>query len=129
MTLPAYIPNPKHRNRSPGESQWTISEPEEIGCFTSSHESGWVDERVGTGWGLHAPAERPLQLGVAEDHRSPSYVAKFVGSTALWHGYPADHTRKTQDIPPGRILSDWRTRGYLSKAKMSKLSTGKRCSL
>jgi hypothetical protein len=129
MTLPAYTCNPKHRDRSPGESQWTISEHDEISCFTLSHGNGWIDERAGTGFGLHTPDKRPLQLGVVEDHCSPSYVAKFVGDTTLWHGYPADHMRKTQDIPPGRVLIDWRDRGYLTKAKASKLSMGKRCNL
>jgi hypothetical protein len=129
MAHPSYISNPKHRDSSPGESQWTISEPEEVACFLSSHGRGWVDESTGSGWGLNAPTTRPLQLGVAEDHCSPCYVAKFVANAALWHGYPADHTRRTQDIPPGRILIDWRDRGYMSKAKMSKIATGKRCTL
>jgi hypothetical protein len=129
MTLPPYTSNPKHRNSSPGESQWTISEAQELACFVASYGYGWVDIHAGNGWGLHVTGTRPDVLGVVEDHTSPSYIAKFIGNAALWHGYPADHTRRTQDIPPGRILSDWRNRGYVTKAKMGKLSTGKRCSL
>ena len=126
--LPAYIPNPKHRNTSTVDAQWTIFEVEENASFISSWKNGWCFQ--GEGWGLHLVDSKVVNLGRTEAPVEDSFIAKFVSSAEpiKWHGYPADR-RKNQDIPPREIRNAWLSKELLSSAKISKIGKGKRCHL
>ena len=124
-----YIPNPDHRNQTPRKSQWTISIDEEIRCFNVAQVRGWHVNNVG--WGLYMPNAHPDWLGVAQDHHTKVFIAKFVSSqhTDTWHGYPADYRRNAHDIPHERVLNSWLQDGIFTPAKIRKITKGQRCSL
>lgn len=125
--LEQYQPNPVHRNGTQEKSQWRITTPEELACFQATVENQW---RLGNvGWGLHSPAGTPEYLGVAEDHATMVFIAKFVGKQAIWHGYPADHQRNFQDIPDGTILDIWMKLNLIAAAKARKILRGQPCRL
>ena len=124
-----YRHHPGHRNWTAGKSQWIISEPAELASFEFARSRGWLLDQVG--WGLHIPDQTPEWLGVAQDHRTRVFIAKFVGATApvMWHGYPADHRRNTADIPTERVLNAWLKAAIFSPAKIRKIARGQPCSL
>ena len=123
-----YRPHPHHRNRMPGKSQWTIPVADEITCFKRAATSGWLLNLAG--WGLHIPNKNPDWLGVAQDHSTQVFIAKFVGRQQnQWHGYPADHCRNAQDIPHEQVLYAWIDSKLLSTAKIRKVMRGQRCCL
>ena len=126
--LPAYISNPKHRNSSSADAQWTILEEEEHTSFVESWTNGWCLE--GKGWGLHLVDGSVATLGRTEAPVEDSFIARFVSSDEpiRWHGYPANR-RKNQDIPPREIRYAWLSKGLLAAAKISKIGKGKRCRL
>ena len=62
--LPDYIPNPKHRNSSSADAQWTILEEDEYTSFIESWTNGWCFH--GKGWGLHLVDSRVANLGRTE---------------------------------------------------------------
>ena len=125
---PTYQPNPAHRNNTPGKSQWAVSLPDEQAIFLQSVNEQWLSAECG--WGLHLVEGAPSYLGVAQDHLTEVFFAKFVGkSTSPWHGYPADHVRNSQDVPHEEVLSAWMQRHLISRAKVRKILRGKRCHL
>ena len=73
-----YLPNPQHRNKTKGKSQWLISLTEEAKCFHIAYANQWIGDD--TGWGLHYPNGIPDYLGVAQDHETKVFIAKFVGN-------------------------------------------------
>ena len=126
-SIDEYLPNSAHRSAGSQRSQWTISIPEERTCFQKCIENLWLLQD--TGWGLHFPAGFPEYLGVAEDQETSLFIARFVGKSGAWHGYPADHQRNFQDIPDGTILSNWLGRKLLGAAKIRKITRGQPCRL
>ncbi len=99
----------------------------EVDVFKQALTSGWT---TGThAWGLHVPNGSILYLGVAQDHSTQVFIAKFVDGTAKndWHGYPADHERNPHDIPDTAILNNWLSSKILSAAKIRKISRGQPC--
>lgn len=123
-----YSPNPVHRNRTPGKSQWRIQVSDEIRSFELCVESAWY--RGGAGWGLHIQNGRPAWLGVTRDHVTLVFLAKFVASpTGEWHGYPADHVRNNRDIPQEFITRSWLDSELLTRPTIRKIVRGQRCSL
>jgi len=124
-----YRVHPHHRNRTPGKSQWTISENQERDVFVNSRRQNWLLGDLG--WGLHIVAKRVAYLGVASNPNRQLFVAKFVSSNRgqAWHGYPADHQRYTQDIPAEPVLHSWLTSGLLPPQKIAKIQKGKPCNL
>ncbi|HET9283924.1 MAG TPA: hypothetical protein VFR24_18400 [Candidatus Angelobacter sp.] len=118
-----YVPNPVHRNNTRGKSQWTINETQEVSSFNYSNNEGWIRET--TGWGLHLVNGSPDYLGVARDHKTQVFVAKFVDAnkSRTWHGYPTDFL----DRPPEHILRGWKP--LLRTRILKKLSLGQPCSL
>lgn len=125
-----YVIHPDHRNRSPEKSQWSIDPPREFQVFQCSKQRGWLS-RGSSGWGLHIPNGSPEILGVAVDHRTPVFVAKFVRdpSFAQWHGYPASHQDRSGDVPDHDVLADWERSGLLGPAKVRKILRGQPCRL
>ena len=100
-----------------------------MGCFDRARVDRWLIHVENVGWGLHLPAGKPDYLGVAQDHESRIFVAKFVRNQDVWHGYPADHRRNHQDIPTERVLHGWMRDGLLARAKIRKLTRGQPCRL
>lgn len=124
-----YVINPHHRNGNTNKSQWTISEADEIKCFDLAKNQGWVLGEKG--WGLHVVGQKPTWLGVAQDHSTQLFVAKFVGDSSgvEWHGYPADYRNNHHDIPEEGILRKWLSESGLSAAKVRKIAKGQPCNL
>ena len=122
-----YQPNQAHRTKSSGRSQWTISISAEKTCFYLCIENLWILQEVG--WGLHYPEGAPEYLGVSEDQATPIFIARFVGKSGAWHGYPADHQKNFQDIPDQGILLDWMNRNLLAASKIRKIVRGQSCRL
>lgn len=124
-----YSANPVHRNGTLGKSQWTIPVPDEDLCFTRAVARGWILKNVG--WGLHdSGTEGQIDyLGVARDHRTLVFIAKFIGNSGAWHGFPADHQQSRLDIPDSEILKKWMVSKSLSNAKIRKIVRGQSCHL
>lgn len=121
-----YRPNPKHRNQTPGKSQWTISPEEEVQTFRYACQDNWILEIYG--WGLHLTDGAIAYLGVGRE-RQAVFIAKFDGCTDNeWHGYPCDY-RQDNQCPPGAILRRWLSADLISRAMMRKISKGQRCVL
>lgn len=94
--------------------------------FNYSASQGWL---VGnTGWGLHLPNDKPEWLGMATDKINKLFIAKFVQKhPSPWHGYPADYTKRAQDIPHEITVFAWINARLLTKAKARKVLRGIRC--
>src|SRR5688572_21389574 len=87
-----YLIHPDHRNATPNKSQWRITAQDEFGTFVHSEGKGWQVGGI-TGWGLHLSRDgRVTILGVAQDHKTDVFIAKFVRNptSAQWHGYPVN---------------------------------------
>lgn len=132
-----YIHNPQHRDGNPNKTQWTINEIDERSCFQFAGRLKYEQncELSTTCWGIHVTNGRVCALGKsAVKSSAPIYdliIAKFVDGNAnhKWHGYPADHEANIQDIPPECVRSSWLKSGYLTAAKIRKISRGQRCRL
>lgn len=129
MMFMVYKINPLHRNGSTNKSQWTISENSEIQCFELARVSEWLLPRKG--WGLYIVESKPEWLGVAQDHVTQVFIAKFVHdeNSSEWHGYPADYRNNQQDIPEEKILKKWLLEERLLPAKIRKIAKGQPCNL
>jgi hypothetical protein len=124
-----YLCHPDHRNGLRPKSQWRVTEQEEIGCFRLTYDNQWIIDQKG--WGLHLVDGSPQYLGVARDHATEVFVAKFVSNTAgeEWHGYPADHTSNSADRPHESVAWKWQENGFIRPAKVRKLLRGQPCLL
>jgi len=123
-----YLSHLPHRNKNPEKSQWTISIDEEVSIFRASENNQWLFATHG--WGLNIRNNYPQNLGFSKDGNYTLFIAKFVGADSInWHGYPADHQTKNQDIPDEIILSAWITLSILPRAKIRKIAKGQKCNL
>ncbi|MCY7272623.1 MAG: hypothetical protein LH702_02470 [Phormidesmis sp. CAN_BIN44] len=124
-----YSPNPQHRDNNPRKSQWTIMEDEEVQCFEVAYGKGW--KKGDDAWGFHLKQNTVKYLGRGEDRSVDLFIAKFKNDAShnIWHGYPADHQKNSQDIPDTDILSNWIANDVLKKAKIRKIMTGQPCKL
>lgn len=124
-----YACKPDHRDNTPVKSQWRISIDEELDCFRFARSSNWIDDD--RGWGLHLVDGAAVYLGVGVDRTHELFVARFEGdqNNTYWHGYPADHTRRIDDIPTEAIAFQWIAAKLLGKSKVRKLLKGQRCKL
>lgn len=124
-----YIISSQHRRSgNPNKSIWTISFDDEVECFIQTMKGNW---KSGTeAWGIKV-LDNVLQIIGLNNKKQELKLAKFVdgANTNVWHGYPADHVRKSQDRPTTNILKTWVGSGYLTKAKMSKIRLGQSCNL
>jgi len=125
----SYQHHPGHRDGTAGKSQWSVTETEERGIFDHSRMSQWLSQYLG--WGVHVVTGQAVYLGNSDDSARSLIIAKFVASNSpkIWHGYPADHQRRIQDIPEPKILMEWMRLKYLKPAKIRKLMRGQPCSL
>ena len=123
-----YLCHPDHRNGTQHKSQWRITEPEEVDSFKHTWNEGWIVGQYG--WGLHLINGEVNYLGVAQDHRTRLFIAKFVNDTnhGQWHGYPADHQSIT-DRPDDQIIAMWLANNTLPAAKLRKVQKGEPCNL
>ena len=124
-----YTINPVHRNGMPEKAQWTISYQDEMNSFIFSNQHAWICND--NAWGLHFINNHVAYLGVAQDHITEVFIAKFVNDVDHnnWHGYPADHQANQQDIPDENVLRDWLTNNIIPKQKINKIARGKPCKL
>jgi len=131
-----YIHNIQHRDGNRRKSQWTITELEERSCFEHGalfvYVYGVCESH--TCWGLHFLDNSPAYLGHSADElqeRRLLLVAKFVDGNGNnhWHGYPADHVKNNQDIPPSAVRNIWLNSGQLTLAKIRKITRGQICNL
>lgn len=116
-----YIISSQHRKtKKSHKSYWTISYKEEVECFCSTFSEKWIEDYEG--WGLKVENSNIIVLGQSKK-KTDLKLAKFVDGNQndIWHGYPADHLEKTQDIPPIFILKLWKEKGYISKADVLKI--------
>lgn len=116
-----------HRNGDPEKSQWFISIEEEFESFAVSRKNKWYNEL--RGWGIH-PSGTLMDVGRLADGRTVQIV-RFQEMTPhgqeiqnIWHGYPADIKRKTNDIPIYTILMSWMNQGIIKKHQLSKIRRG-----
>jgi hypothetical protein len=124
----SYVINQHHRNGNRAKSQWRITIPDEKASFENARTNGWLTPD--TGWGLHLVNGNAVVLGVAQDHATSVFLAKYVGSASgPWHGYPADYRSNSQDIPTPHVLGEWCVKGLFSAAKIRKISRGQPCNL
>ncbi len=102
-----YASKPDHRDNTAVKSQWTINVEQEIECFRFTQARRWFDDD--RGWGLHLENGSAAYLGVGIDRTHELFVARFESdrNNTYWHGYPADHTRRTDDIPTEGIALQW----------------------
>jgi len=124
-----YTVNSVHRDRMHGKAQWTITPEEELNVFILAYNRKWL--YGDNAWGLYFVNKDVSYLGVAQDHITRVFIAKFVNDVIHnnWHGYPADHQLNQQDIPEDFVLKDWLKNKILPKAKIMKIAKGKPCKL
>jgi len=123
----SYSHNPLHRNNTLEKSQWRIPKDAELLSFQTALDRTWLLSDVG--WGLHFENNNPANLGVAQDHKTLVFIAKFVNDRKTWHGYPADHQRNNQDIPDIQIRRKWLKENILPRRTVLQLGKGQPCSL
>ncbi len=123
-----YQPVDYHRNNSyiKEKSQWQITPEEEYQCFFNAFQEHWLDND--SYWGLHLLDESPEVLGVSPC-RSPLHISKFVVNQNIWHGYPVAYWLLPCNRPSKVILDMWQEKGYINRAKKSKIYRGQRCSM
>jgi hypothetical protein len=123
----SYYVSPKHRDGTPRAGQWKIGEADEVAVFTRSARSRWIV--AATGWGLHVPDERRATwLGVADDHTTPAFLAKFVtdADRKSWHGYPVINDR-SEHCPPREVIRDWMRKAFIAPNTADRLIRGRPC--
>jgi hypothetical protein len=118
-----YIISKQHRFHRSGKSIWTINEDEEISCFIQSMSSNWKYNNKA--WGLYLSNGTLSVLG-KNDKNVYLKIAKFLdgSNTNIWHGYPADYIRNTQDRPTTHILYLWVNLSCINKSDMLKIRKG-----
>jgi hypothetical protein len=123
-----YYISSAHRRNQKNKSRWPITRDNEVECFVSSHLNNWIE--VICCWGLFPSGSNLLELGQNSQKESLK-IAKFVAknNTNVWHGYPADYYRNSQDRPSMFILENWRKLGHIEKHHITKIRQGKVCNL
>ena len=123
-----YMNHPDHRNGTPNKSQWSVTEEEERNIFIRTWTSHWVV--ADAGWGLYLVNDAIAFLGVAQDHATPVFIAKFIGNNSMhdWHGFPVDHRRQS-DRPAEAVLGAWLAAAIIPAAKIRKIQKVQPCRL
>lgn len=124
-----YIISSQHRaTGNPNKTVWTLDFYDEVECFKLSKSSEWVEDNYG--WGIRVIDSTIQYIGYNFKNETLK-LAKFVDGNEnnIWHGYPADYLRRSQDRPPTFVLKNWVEQGFLTKAKMNKIRRGQSCNL
>jgi len=128
-----YIHKMDHRDGTHDKSQWIIDLESERNCFRLTYDSHWcIPPHLG--WGLHFDKGQVAYLGRTNarvQERRDIFIAKFVDGdrNSKWHGYPADHVKNRQDIPPESVLRNWADSQFIRRALVRKIASGQRCKL
>lgn len=125
----SYIISSQHRKTgNVNKSLWSISNEEEVLCFVETIKQKWIDGA--NAWGVKVVNNALQKVGANNDGQTLK-IARFVDSYSadVWHGYPADYIRKSNDRPTTNVLSDWVKKSYITKAKMAKIRQGQLCNL
>jgi hypothetical protein len=130
VKVSTYIISSAHRKvGNKNKSVWTLDFNGEVDCFTTAITKSWRNGQYGWGFklGLNNVFE---EVGRSADDKELK-LAKFVdgNSNNVWHGYPADYLKKSQDRPTTVILKNWVDSGFLTKSKMTKIRKGQVCNL
>ncbi|WP_271765927.1 hypothetical protein [Aquimarina algiphila] len=124
-----YIISSQHRaTGNPNKTVWSVDFNDEVECFRLSKTSDWIQDNYG--WGIKVINSIIQYIGHNFENETLK-LAKFVDGNGndIWHGYPADYLRRSQDRPPTFILKNWVEQGFLTKAKMNKIRRGQSCNL
>ena len=124
-----YIISSQHRRKgNPKKCVWIITFNEEVDCFIQAINQNWKDGDEAWGLKLH---NTTLQILGENNDNDELKLAKFIdgNNNDIWHGYPADHMNRPQDIPTEAILKIWVSKHYITKSKMNKIRRGQACSL
>ena len=127
-----YIHKMDHRDNTYEKSQWTINPGSERDCFRLAHDSQWCI--TPHGWGLYFVNGKASNLGKTSaqvTERRDIFIAKFVDGNrnSKWHGYPADHVKNRQDIPPVFVLRNWADSQFINWKTVRKITGGQKCKL
>lgn len=124
-----YIFSSAHRRVQKDKSRWTITTIEELKCFKKSLSLKHLEDDQIT-WGYIKESINLNDLGINK-HKESLKIAKFVDKSSLkiWHGYPADFVRNSQDRPGIEILKSWKQDGIIEKHHIIKIRQGKVCNL
>ena len=87
----------------------------------------WYAKITASGFTMQVHSVRPE----SKRSRESLFFGKFVDGSAIaiWHGYPADYRRRTQDRPPISVLQVRVMRGLVQKHHVAKIPGGMQCSL
>ncbi len=124
-----YIISPHHRaTGKKDKSIWTISYKDEIDCFIQSRVSEWIIGSIC--WGLKI-SDGKIQVIGKNQVSDELKIAKFIDgdNKNIWHGYPADHKSKKQDIPDMKILIMWAEKNFINKSEIRKIKQQLSCNL
>lgn len=125
MRFHAYKVKNDHRASKPtkDKSIWTVSEWIEIKIFAEAGVNEWRSINQAFLWGIHLDQEGKLQ-SIGIDLNQDLYFAKFrCDKNGEWHGYPVHPL--DQDIPPERVLEDWRRSGIIDKTDKHRIQRGR----
>ena len=123
MQFACYQVKNDHRKASCStvKSQWTSTPWEEISLFTLAQVSGWKTLNKDELWAVHSVSGKPSSMGTFAG--SHLFVARYVCSEAVWHGYPVLPLQF--DKPPNDVLQKWKADGLIPNAVFNKWVQGK----
>lgn len=107
--------NQKHRNQhKAGSGFWRVTEQVEGGIFLQCRQFGafthWKSD-THKGWGVYSVQGNAMVIGqgISNDNQMTDVkICKFVeGNKGLWHGYPIDYRKTSEDIICDNALHFW----------------------
>jgi hypothetical protein len=111
-----YVCLAKHRNKTPGASQWTVQPAIEYEMFCDADAADSVD-LAGNYWSVR---DGGREIGTRNER-----IAKHPAtsnSSDPWHGYPASPAYKgAGDMPADNVIDNWRTAGSVSRSFVKRL--------
>ncbi|MDD2396172.1 MAG: hypothetical protein PHG12_10580 [Sphaerochaeta sp.] len=107
------------------KSVWTISQSAELKMFVDSISLKYFDSNYESSYNIIFN-NNCLQMIGESPNNDPLFIGKFISKDKAinWHGYPANHIKNRQDIPPDSILTSWKNAG-LSTRDIKRIKKGK----